>query len=153
MGYICVWGLGPVYAWSLVGALMSAGSPGPRLVGSIGFLVTLLKPLGPSVLPVTLPQGSLYSLYSLHCPVFGCEAQWLFGSAAGWSLSEDSYARLLSASKAVSLLMSGLALSHGGGLRLVQGLVGHSLHLCFIFIPAHLVRKGKFWVELKGILL
>ena len=63
---------------------------GSRLVDSVGLPVEFLSPPGSSNLSPTLSQdfpGVLFDVWSgsLH----------LFQPAAGWSLSEDSYARLL----------------------------------------------------------
>ena len=91
--YICVgWGLGLVC--SLVGGSVSGNPQGSELVDSVGLLVEPLSLLGSSILPpnssTRLPEPG---------PMFGCGSLHLFQSAAGWSLSEDSYARLLCVSK------------------------------------------------------
>ena len=90
--YICAGILvQPLYALWLVG--QSLGSQGSRLVDSVGLLVESLSPLASSVLPSTLPQDFLSSVQCWPW-VFAH----LFCLAAGWSLSEDSSARLLSVS-------------------------------------------------------
>jgi hypothetical protein len=64
-----------------------------KLVDSIGLLVESLTPPGPPIPPPSLSQDPP----EFHLR-FGCGSLHLFWSAAGWSLSKDSYARLLSAS-------------------------------------------------------
>lgn len=98
--YICVGGLGPVH----ICVSVSADTPGPRLVASVGLLVELLLPLGPSILPPTLPQAprALPNVY---------ESQRLFQSADGWDLSRDSCAGLPCAG--ITEWCQGLAPSHG----------------------------------------
>ena len=49
-GYICVEGLGPSHACSLVASSVSLNSFVPRLVDSVGFLMMSLALLAPSVL-------------------------------------------------------------------------------------------------------
>jgi hypothetical protein len=56
----------------------------------------------------------------LH-PLFGCGGQHLSESAAGCSLSEDSYARLLNASMAVSLIVSAIGACPWDGSQLGLG--------------------------------
>ena len=73
----------------------SLGAPRVQLIDSVGLLLESLFPPGPSILSPTLPHVFPSSVYSL---VFGCGSLHLFWSAAGWSLSEDNYARLLPAS-------------------------------------------------------
>jgi hypothetical protein len=41
-----------------------------------------------------------------------------------------------------------LALSHEMGLEVGQSLVGHSLNLCSIFIPVHLVGRTNFGLQI-----
>ena len=77
--------------------------------------------------------------------MFGCESLHLFLSAAGWSLSEDSYARLLSAS--ITEYCQGLVLAYGMGFKLGQSLVVHPLNLCSIFVPALLVGRTDFGLK------
>jgi hypothetical protein len=83
------WGLGPASICYLVG-----GSVSKRLVVFVGFLVESLS----------IPSGFLNPLpnSSTRLPelllMFGCGSLHLVQSAAGWILSEDSYARFLSAS-------------------------------------------------------
>jgi hypothetical protein len=87
--YKCVGLLGPFLACSLVGGSVSVSSHRPRVVASVGPLVVFLTPLASSILSPTLPQDFL------RCSMFGCGSLHLFWSAAEWSLSEDSYVRLL----------------------------------------------------------
>jgi hypothetical protein len=48
--YICAEGLGPFHACSLISSSVSVSRYGPRLVGSVCFLVVSLTPLAPSIL-------------------------------------------------------------------------------------------------------
>ena len=85
--YICAEGLCPAIVCSFIGASLSGSPQESRLVGSIGLLQSLSGSLN------TSPNSSARLLEL--CLMFGCESLHLFQSAAGWSLSEDSYARLL----------------------------------------------------------
>jgi hypothetical protein len=49
--YICVEGLGPAHACSLVGGSVSGSRRGSRLGDSVGLLVESLSPLGHSIFP------------------------------------------------------------------------------------------------------
>jgi len=53
--YICVRGLGPARACSLVCGSVSESPQGSRLVGSVGLPVEFLSSSGPSILLQTLP--------------------------------------------------------------------------------------------------
>ena len=53
--YICVGGLGPVHAHSLVGGLVSGSLQEYRLIDPFGLPVEFLSSLGPSILSPTLP--------------------------------------------------------------------------------------------------
>ena len=92
--YICRgWDLGPDYVYSLVGGSVSESPQESKLVDSVGLPpMEFLSPLGHLILtsnsPIRLPK---------LCPIFGCGSLCLFQSAGRWSLSEDSYARFLSA--------------------------------------------------------
>jgi hypothetical protein len=68
------------------------GAPkSPGLVDSVGLPVEFLSSSDPSVL---LPTSTKLPEF---CLMFCCESLHLFPSATGKSLSEDNYARLLSA--------------------------------------------------------
>lgn len=54
--YICIEGLGLSHSCSLVDSSVFISPHGPRIVGSIDFLVVSLTPLAPSILPPPLPQ-------------------------------------------------------------------------------------------------
>ena len=57
IGNICVVGLGPVHACSLVGGSVSVKPHSPRLAGPVGLLVLSLTPTqAPSILLPNLPQ-------------------------------------------------------------------------------------------------
>jgi len=56
--YVCVRGLGPAHAYSLVGGSVSESSHGPRLVGSVGLPVVSMTPPTPSILLQVLLQDS-----------------------------------------------------------------------------------------------
>ena len=74
-----------------------------RLVGHVDFSVEFLFLLGPSVYPT--PSTRLSELRLM----FGYASLYLSQSAVGWSLSEDSYARVLSACLTeLSLIGSGI---------------------------------------------
>jgi hypothetical protein len=73
-----------------------------RLIDSVGLLVDFLFILGPSI-----SCQLLHKLPKPH-PMFHSSFLILFQSPAGWSLSEYSYARLLSTSITVSLIVSGV---------------------------------------------
>lgn len=78
------------------------------------------------------------------CILFGCDFCICFYQLlGGWSLSDNDYARLLSANVAdiISTVMGGLPLSMG--LKLDQWLVGYSLHFCSIFTHAHLLGRAN----------
>jgi hypothetical protein len=87
--------LGPAHVCFFIGSSVSRSPQGYRLVDSVGLLVESLSPPGPSVLSPSLPHDhpkppdpQKFERESLHhLPL-----------AAGWSFSEDSYTRLLSAS-------------------------------------------------------
>ena len=85
-------GVGPAHVCSLVGVSVSGSPQRSRLVDSVGLLVESRSSSGPSIIPPTPPQDSS----ELHL-ILGCGSPNLFPSAVGWSLSEDSFARLLSA--------------------------------------------------------
>ena len=79
--------------------------------------------------------------------MFDCGDLHRFQLAVGWSLSEDSYARFLSASITVSLIVSGVGIYPWDGSQ-VGTLIGcpflQSLfHLC----PYISFRQDKFWVK------
>jgi hypothetical protein len=78
----------------------------------------------------------------------GCGCLHLFPSVTWWSLSDDIYARFLSASKA------DLKAPFGGmGLNLGQSLVAPFLKFCFIFYPCTSVDRTNcafkvLWLDL-----
>jgi hypothetical protein len=111
---------------SLFGWWFSLWEPkGLRLVDSVGLSVEPLSSLDSLVLPPTPTQDSLFP-YNV----------WLWVHfSAGWSLSEDSYAMLLSAS---ITKYQGLVFGDGVGHTFGQSLVGHFLLLYSIFVPVHL---------------
>ena len=121
--------------WSMIQSL----SGSPRLYWSSCGVPVLFRSLN-------LSPNSSTRLLELHL-LFGCESASL--SIGCWvGLPGDSYARFLSAST-TSIINSvrDFMRDHGMGLHLGQSLVGHSLSLCSIFVPALLVRLDKFWVE------
>jgi hypothetical protein len=73
--------------------------------------------------------------------MFGCGWS-LFQSAAWWSLSEDSHARLLPTSIRVSLIVLGIGACPWDGSQIGLLLVGHSLSLRSIFVPIFLFFGG-----------
>jgi hypothetical protein len=77
---------------SLVGGLVSESPQRSRLVDSIGLPVEFLSLRGHN--PSSCSSIRVTNLHAL----FGCGFIHLSESAAGWNLSEDSHARLLSAS-------------------------------------------------------
>jgi hypothetical protein len=80
--------------------------------------------------------------------MFDYESLHLFQSIAGWSLSEDSYARVLYASITQYYRQClGLVLVHGMDLKLGQSLVGHSLNLCSILISVLLVGRTNLGMK------
>jgi hypothetical protein len=102
--------------------------------------------LHPSSLLTSIPHSST-RLPELRL-MLGCGPVHLPPSTAAWRLSGDNYARLLSTSRVkYHQECQGLALSQGVGLQVEQSLVGCSLSLCSVFIPAHLV--GKINIGLK----
>lgn len=80
--------LGPVHAQYCIGDSVSESLQDSRLVDSVGLLMESLSPPFPSILPHCCPT---------ELCLFGCGSLYLFWSAVGWSLSEDSYAKLQSA--------------------------------------------------------
>jgi hypothetical protein len=90
--YICASGIGPAHVCCLVGGSVLSPSKGPGLLILLAFLYSFYPfgELNPS------PNTSI-RLPELH-PIFDCESLYLFQSAAGWRLSENSHARLLPAS-------------------------------------------------------
>jgi hypothetical protein len=95
-----------------------AGGPGPVCAHS--FVQSPRAPKGPVSLillvflwsPSSLWVPQCFSNFSTRLPelhlMFGCGSLHLFTLAARWSLSEDSYARLLSVTITVSLIASGI---------------------------------------------
>lgn len=79
--------------------------------------------------------------------MFGCRSLHLFLSAIKWSLSEDSYVRLMPVRITVALIVSGLIIARGMALNLDQSVVGHSLILCDIFVPAFPVGRINFGLK------
>ena len=75
--------------------------------------------------------------------MFGCGYLHPFWSTTVCSLSGDSYARVLPASKTVSLIASGTGSCPWDGSQ-VGPLVGHSLSLCSNFVPGLLVGRTNF---------
>ena len=87
-----MWGVrDPACPCSLVVGSVSESSQEFRLVDSIGLPVESLTSLGPSI----LSPNSFTRPRELHLK-FHCGSQHLSESVAGWSLSEDSYGRVLS---------------------------------------------------------
>ena len=84
------WGLGPVHGHSLVFGSVSESPQKSRLVNSVSVST---ETLSFSSLVMLLPTFA--DLLELHL-MFGCGSLHLFPLTAGWSLSEDSYARILS---------------------------------------------------------
>ena len=99
---------------------------GSWLVGSVGCLW--------SPYPLWVPQSSpkLFHKTSSSLLMFGCESLHLLQIAAGWSLSEDSYARYQTAS--ISLIVSGIGTCPWNGSHFVPATVWpfHSLYAIFI---------------------
>ena len=87
------WGLGPPCVCSLAGGSLSENLLVYRLVDSLDLLIDFLFLCRPSILS---PNSS--KRFPEPCPMIGCGSLHLFQSGAGWRLSEDSYAKLLSAS-------------------------------------------------------
>jgi hypothetical protein len=85
--YLCVGTLVPACAHSLVSDSISVSPQESKLVDSINLPVESFS--GPSIIPT--PE---------LCLVFGCESLHLFPLFFGWSLSEDSYAILISVMQA-----------------------------------------------------
>jgi hypothetical protein len=83
--------LGPAHVCSLI-VVQSLRAQGSRLVDPVGLPVEFLSPSRPAIL---LPYSSI-RVSKLH-PLYYCGYLHLSKSAAGWSLSEDIYARLLPA--------------------------------------------------------
>ena len=75
----------------MFGGSVSVSPHGPKLVDSVGLPMEFLSLLGPLALPTTLLQDSPSFI---QCLALGLHLFLL----ARWSLSEDSYDRLLSAS-------------------------------------------------------
>ena len=73
----------------LVGGSVSGSPQGSRLVDSVGLPVEFISLKFSQSFPQLIPE--------LH-PMFSYGSLHLFQSAVGWNFSEDSYARLLSAS-------------------------------------------------------
>ena len=61
--------------------------------------------------------------------------------------ASHSYARLLSVSITVSLIVSVLVLAHEMALKLDQSVVGHSISLCYIFVSVLLVGRINFGLK------
>jgi hypothetical protein len=88
--YICA-GVQPMYAlWLAVQSLGAPKGPGYLILLVFCGVPVLFLSLNPS------PNSSI-RLPKLHL-MFGCESLYLFPLAAGWSLSNGSYAGLLSGS-------------------------------------------------------
>lgn len=130
-----------LFGWCSV----SENPHGSRLVDSVGLPMESLS--------LQVLQFFLYSSTRLPtlCLLFGCGCLHLFGSAAGWSLSEHSCARFLSASMKyhqycqtirVSSILSGLALSRGMGLRSGKSMVA-TPSVCTPSSSVHLLYGGQ----------
>ena len=85
--------------------------------------------------------------------MFGCGSLHLFQSAAGWSLSDDTYARLLSTNITVSLILSGISacpwdgfFSWDGCWLAIPSVSAPSLFLHFLQIGQNLGEKFCGWV-------
>jgi hypothetical protein len=76
-------------ACSLVGGSVSVSPEGPRLVDSVGFHVV-------SSIPWLSPSSQVSTRFPKFYLMPDCGFLHLFPSAAGWSLAEDGFARLLS---------------------------------------------------------
>ena len=88
--YICAGGLNPTLICSSVDRSVSENLQGSRVAdcwSSFGIFI-------PSKFLNSSPNSS--TRFPKLGIVFGCGSLHLFQSASGWSLSEDSYARLLS---------------------------------------------------------
>jgi len=115
---------------------------GHRLVDYVGLLVVSLTTLAPSVLPPPLQQDSP-QFYLM----FDCGSLHQFPAVAGWSLSDDSYARLLSASIAEYHWL------HPGRLSLMtwaSSWASHWLAILSISGPSsllHILYTGKIMVQ------
>lgn len=81
--------------------------------------------------------------------MFGCAFLHLLPSAAGLSLSEDSYAKFLSARKqSIINILRVWSPAHGTNFKLARLLDGRYLHLCSIFVPALLVGLAIYRLEI-----
>ena len=85
--YICAGGLRPAHVCSLVVCSDSGDTQVSRLLDSIDFSYGVPIMFESTVLVSTLPQD-----FQSSCLMFGFGSLYLFQSAAGWRLSEDSYA-------------------------------------------------------------
>jgi hypothetical protein len=101
--YICMGIVGPDLALSLVGDSVSGSPQGSRLVDFVGLPVEFLSSLG----SLSSSLNSSTRLPQLHL-LFGCGSLHQFSLAAGWRLSENNHARILSASITVSFIVSGI---------------------------------------------
>lgn len=82
--------------------------------------------------------------------MFGLEYLHLFQSAAGESLSEDSYSRFLFANNTKSLIMAGISAHSWDGSEVRLLLFGYSFRLCSIFVPALLLDRTNLGSKFCG---
>jgi hypothetical protein len=140
--YKCVGGLGPTPECSLAGGSVYVSPHGPRLVNSAGLPVVSLTPLTLSI----LPPFFCMTPWAPDLP-----NSWLWASAC---VSISCWMRPLRSQLCkchrVSLIVSGLVLSHGMGLKLGQWLDGYSLNLCSICTPSPSCSQAGFPVEGGG---
>ena len=108
------------------------------LVVFVGHPVGFLSPSGPSIFP---PNSSI-RVPDLHS-MFDCVYLQLFQSAAGWNLSEDSYAPVYKHNR-ILLIMSGTGVCPWCVFKIWPVIGWPFLHLCTIFVPAFLLDKTNF---------
>jgi hypothetical protein len=91
------------FTHTLVGTSVFMSPYGLRVVVFVGCFVVFFSPLAPSILP-----SSSNRLPKCHL-MFDCGSLHQFPSGAGWSLSDDTYGSLLSASiEKISLILLGM---------------------------------------------
>ena len=124
----------------LVGGSVSGSPQGSRLVDCwsscrVPIASWFLNPYPNS--SIRLPELGL---------MLGCGSLHLFQSVAEWSISEDSYAMLLSASITVLLIVSRIDSCPWDGSHIGPVIVWPLLQCLLHLYPCTSCRQGKFWV-------
>ena len=139
--YICAGVLGPAHTHSLAGGSVFGRPQGSSLIDSCFFcgISVLFRSLSSSPNSSTrFPELDLVFDYWPLC---------LFPLATGWSLSENSYARYLSASITLSLIVSGIGSCPWSGSQFWPDFGWSFPPSLFYTYPSTSCWQETFWVE------